>query len=287
VARVFARLDLDSGPMPDPKRERQRQNREAARAAQLEAARQAKKKQSAIRVAVVAALAVGLAVLAAALFGGGDDKDKTAAGDSTTTSGSGPTTTTVDPAVLAKVQCNDTKPPDNPNRPTFKEPPPMTIDPAKRYTATMETSCGKITIDLDPKAAPKTVNSFVFLARQKYFDGLTFHRVVKDFVIQGGDPEGTGSGGPGYEFEDELPQAGYKIGSLAMANSGANTNGSQFFIITGNEGAQLPSKYNLFGQVTSGVEVAQKMETFAQDPPDPNGKPSRTLYILSVTIAES
>ena len=287
MARVFARLVLDSGLMPDPKRERQRQNREAGRAAQLEAARQAKKKQSAIRVAVVAAMAVGLAVLAAALFGGGDDKDNTAAGDSTTTSASGPTTTTVDPAVLAKVQCNDTKPPDNPNRPTFKEPPPMTIDPAKKYTATMETSCGKITIDLDPKAAPKTVNSFVFLAKQKYFDGLTFHRVVKDFVIQGGDPQGTGSGGPGYEFEDELPQAGYKIGSLAMANSGANTNGSQFFIITGNEGAQLPSKYNLFGQVTSGVEVAQKMETFAQDPPDPNGKPSRTLYILSVTIAES
>lgn len=287
MARVFSRLVLDSGLMPDPKRERQRQNREAGRAAQLEAARQAKKKQSAIRVAVVAAMAVGLAVLAAALFGGGDDKDNTAAGDSTTTSASGPTTTTVDPAVLAKVQCNDTKPPDNPNRPTFKEPPPMTIDPAKKYTATMETSCGKITIDLDPKAAPKTVNSFVFLAKQKYFDGLTFHRVVKDFVIQGGDPQGTGSGGPGYEFEDELPQAGYKIGSLAMANSGANTNGSQFFIITGNEGAQLPSKYNLFGQVTSGVEVAQKMETFAQDPPDPNGKPSRTLYILSVTIAES
>jgi cyclophilin family peptidyl-prolyl cis-trans isomerase len=286
VAHVFSLLVLDSGPMPDPKRERQRQNREAARAAQLEAARQAKKKQSAIRVAVVAALAVGLAVLAAALFGGGDDKDKTAAGDSTTTSGSGPTTTTVDPAVLAKVQCNDTKPPDNPNRPTFKEPPPMTIDAAKKYTATMETSCGKIEIDLDPKAAPKTVNSFVFLAKQKFFDGLTFHRVVKDFVIQGGDPQGTGSGGPGYEFEDELPQAGYKIGSLAMANSGANTNGSQFFIITGNEGAQLPSKYNLFGQVTSGVEVAQKLETFAQDPPDPNGKPSRTLYILKVTIAE-
>jgi cyclophilin family peptidyl-prolyl cis-trans isomerase len=287
VAPLLALLDLDSGPMPDPKRERQRQNREAGRAAQLEAARQAKKKQSAIRVAVVAAMAVGLAVLGAALFSGGDEKDDAAAGDSTTTS-SGPaaTTTTVDPAVLAKVQCNDTKPPDNPNRPTFKEPPPMTIDAAKKYTATMETSCGKIEIDLDPKAAPKTVNSFVFLAKQKYFDGLTFHRVVKDFVIQGGDPQGTGSGGPGYEFEDELPQAGYQIGSLAMANSGANTNGSQFFIITGNEGAQLPSKYNLFGQVTSGVEVAQKLETFAQDPPDPNGKPSRTLYILKVTITE-
>ncbi|MGH9010803.1 MAG: peptidylprolyl isomerase [Acidimicrobiia bacterium] len=271
--------------MPDPKRERQRQNREAARAAQLEAARQAKKKQSAIRVAVMAGLAIVLAVLAAALFGGKDDKT-TSASDTTTTSGPATTTTTVDPAVLARVQCNDTKPPDNPNRPTFKEPPPMTIDPAKKYTATMETSCGKITIDLDPEGAPKTVNSFVFLAKQKYFDGLTFHRVVKDFVIQGGDPEGTGSGGPGYEFEDELPQDGYKIGSLAMANSGANTNGSQFFIVTGNEGAQLPSKYNHFGIVTSGIEVAQELETFAQDPPDPQGKPSRTLYILSVTITE-
>jgi cyclophilin family peptidyl-prolyl cis-trans isomerase len=273
--------------MPDPKRERQRQNREAARQAQLEAARQAKKKQSAIRLAVIAGLAVVLAVLAAALFGGGDDKKTTAAGDTTTTS-SGPatTTTTVDPAMLAKVQCNDTKPPDNPNRPTFQEPPPMTIDAAKKYTATMDTSCGKITIDLDPKGAPKTVNSFVFLANKKYFDGLTFHRVVKDFVIQGGDPQGTGQGGPGYEFEDELPQDGYKIGSLAMANSGPNTNGSQFFIVTGNEGAQLPSKYNRFGLVTSGIEVAQKLETFAQDPPDPNGKPSRPLYIFSVTIKE-
>jgi len=273
--------------MPDPKRERQRQNREAARAAQLEAARQAKKKQSAIRLAVVAGLAVILAVLAAALFAGGDDKENTAAGDSTTTS-SGPstTTTTVDPAVLAKVQCNDTKPPENPNRPTFTEPPPMTIDTAKNYTATIETSCGTITADLDPKAAPKTVNSFVFLADKKYFDGLTFHRVVKDFVIQGGDPQGTGQGGPGYEFEDELPPDGYKIGSLAMANSGPNTNGSQFFIVTGNEGAQLPSKYNRFGIVTGGIEVAQKLETFAQDPPDPNGKPSRPLYIFSVTIKE-
>jgi cyclophilin family peptidyl-prolyl cis-trans isomerase len=272
--------------MPDPKRERQRQNREAARAAQLEAARHARKKQSAIRLGVVAGLAIVLAVLAAALFGGKDDKKTTAASESTTTSGPSTTTTTVNPAVLAAVKCNDTKPPENPNRPTFKEPPPMTIDQAKKYAATLETSCGKITVELDPKAAPKTVNSFVFLAKQKYFDGLTFHRVVKDFVIQGGDPQGTGSGGPGYEFEDELPQEGYKIGSLAMANSGPNTNGSQFFIITGNEGAQLPSKYNLFGMVTSGIEAAQKLETFAQDPPDPQGKPSRPLYILSITIKE-
>jgi cyclophilin family peptidyl-prolyl cis-trans isomerase len=249
--------------MPDPKRERQRQNREAARAAQLEAARQAKKKQSTIRMAVIAVLAVGLAVLAAALFGGKDKKETTAAGDT-------------------GVQCTDTKPPENPNRPTFKEPPPMTIDPAKKYTATIDTSCGEITVELDPKVAPKTVNSFVFLANQKFFDGLTFHRVVKDFVIQGGDPEGTGSGGPGYEFEDELPQDGYQIGSLAMANSGPNTNGSQFFIVTGQNGAQLPNKYNRFGIVTKGLDVAQKLESFSTG----DGPPSRPLYILSVTITE-
>ena len=269
--------------MPDPKRERQRQNREAARAAQLEAARQAKKKQSAIRMAVVAGLAIVLAVLAAALFGGGDKKDTTAA-DPTTTTG-GVTTTTVDQAALATVQCNDTKPPDNPNRPTFKEPPPMTIDAYKKYTATIDTSCGKITVELDPKAAPKTVNSFVFLAKQKYFDGLTWHRVVKDFVIQGGDPQGKGTGGPGYEFEDELPQGTnvYLPGALAMANSGPNTNGSQFFIVTGNGGLRLTNSYNLFGKVTEGLIVAQKLESFSTG----DGPPSRPLYILSVTIKEA
>jgi cyclophilin family peptidyl-prolyl cis-trans isomerase len=268
--------------MPDPKRERQRQNREAARAAQLEAARQAKKKQSAIRAGVVVAMAIVLAVLFAFLFGGKGDKKKTAAESTTTTAG--PTTTTVDPAVLARVQCNDTKPPDNPNRPTFKEAPPMTVDPAKKYSATIDTSCGKITVDLDPKAAPKTVNSFVFLAEKKFFDGLTWHRVVKDFVIQGGDPQGTGSGGPGYEFEDELPQGTnvYKPGVLAMANSGPNTNGSQFFIVTGNGGLRLTNNYSVFGKVTGGLDVAQKLESFSTG----DGPPSRPIYILSVTVKE-
>ena len=270
--------------MPDPKRERKRQNREAGRQAQLEAARQAKKKQSAIRFGVLIGLAVVLAVLAAALFGGGDDTESTAA-DQTTSTTAGETTSTTENPALAAIECNDTKPPDNPNRPTFSEPPKMEIDPAKKYTATIDTSCGKITIDLDAKNAPKTVNNFVFLARNKFYDGLTFHRVVKDFVIQGGDPEGTGSGGPGYQFEDELPQDGppyYKIGSLAMANSGPNTNGSQFFIVTGNEGTQLPNKYSRFGMVTSGLEVAQKMESFAQ----PDQKPSRPLYIFDIEIKE-
>ena len=276
--------------MPDPKRERQRQNREAARAAQLEAAKQQRKRQSLIRGTVGFVLIIGLFVLFAALHSSGGGKKSNAGSASSTTASSGPsTTTTVNPAIAA-VQCNDTKPPDNPNRPTFTAAPAMTIDPAKKYTATIETSCGKITADLDAKAAPKTVNNFVFLANKKFFDGLTWHRVVKDFVIQGGDPQGTGAGGPGYQFEDELPKDGppyYKLGSLAMANSGANTNGSQFFIVTGENGTQLPASYSRFGMVTGGLEVAQKLESFAQNPPDPNGKPSRPLYILSITIAVS
>jgi cyclophilin family peptidyl-prolyl cis-trans isomerase len=163
----------------------------------------------------------------------------------------------------------------------------MTIDPAKKYTVVFETSCGKITADLDPKGAPKTTNNFVFLAQKHFFDGLTWHLVVSGFVIQGGDPQGTGSGGPGYQFEDELPQDGYKLGSLAMANSGANTNGSQFFVVTGPQGTSLPNSYSRFGMVTGGLDVAQKLESFATNPPDPSGKPSRPLYILSVTVTAS
>jgi cyclophilin family peptidyl-prolyl cis-trans isomerase len=265
--------------MPDPKRERQRQNRLQGRAAQLEAAKQAKRKQSMIRGGVGIVLIVGLFALAAAVLGR-DDK-KSSSSSSSSSSSTSATTATTENAALAAVQCNDTKPPDNPNRPTFTTAPPMSIDPAKKYTATIETSCGKITVDLDAKAAPKTVNNFVFLANKKFYDGLTWHRVVKDFVIQGGDPEGTGSGGPGYQFEDELPTDGYKLGSLAMANSGPNTNGSQFFIVTGQNGTTLDNKYSRFGIVTSGLEVAQKLESFA----DESQKPTRPLYILSITIA--
>ena len=268
--------------MPDPKRERQRQNRQAGRAAQLEAAKQARRKQSTIRAVVGLVLIVGLAALGAAVLGRDDKKPKASSGSTTTTTAAAASSTTENPA-LAAVKCNDTKPADNPNRPTFTTAPPMSIDPAKKYTATIETSCGKITADLDAKGAPKTVNNFVFLAQKKFFDGLTWHRVVKGFVIQGGDPQGTGSGGPGYQFEDELPQDGYKLGSLAMANSGANTNGSQFFIVTGPDGTQLPNKYSRFGMVTGGLEVAQKLESFA----DENQKPTRPLYILSITIAVS
>ena len=121
---------------------------------------------------------------------------------------------------------------------TFEQPPPMCIDETKSYTAEIETNVGSMTVELDATKAPNTVNNFVVLARYHYFDGIVCHRAIPGFVVQCGDPDGTGSGGPGYEFGDELPGEGeYVIGSLAMANSGPNTNGSQFFIITGDDRA--------------------------------------------------
>ena len=129
------------------------------------------------------------------------------------------------------------------------------IDPAKRYQATITTDRGDIVIDLDPSRAPATVNNFVFLAREGFYDGLTFHRVVDDFVIQGGCPEGSGRGGPGYRFNDEPVNGEYVAGAVAMANSGPNTNGSQFFICTVDDRAKLAKSYNLFGQVASGMDI--------------------------------
>ena len=166
----------------------------------------------------------------------------------------------------------------------FDGPPPMCIDPNKRYTAEMVTSKGTMTIALDPMAAPKTVNNFVSLARYHYFDGITFHRVIPGFVLQGGDPQGTGLGGPGYRFDDELPKPGrYELGSLAMANAGPDTNGSQFFIISGPQGKQLPPKYSLFGKVVSGVDVIAAINAIGTS----SGTPKERVVIESVTIAEA
>ncbi len=161
----------------------------------------------------------------------------------------------------------------------------MSVDPAKRYTATMETSLGTLVIALDPVAAPKTVNNFVFLAREGYYDGVIFHRIIKGFVCQGGDPTGTGRGGPGYKFEDELPASGrYEVGSLAMANAGQNTNGSQFFVISGADGARLPAQYSLFGKVVKGLDVVEAMQSV---PTGSGDKPKDDVVIKSVTIAET
>ena len=160
----------------------------------------------------------------------------------------------------------------------------MCIDPERRYTATMVTSKGTMTIALDPAGAPRTVNNFVVLARYHYFDGIVFHRIIPGFVIQGGDPEGSGRGGPGYRFEDELPRAGrYEVGSLAMANAGPNTNGSQFFIISGPDGARLPLSYSLFGKVVSGLDVVAALDAVGTPG---QGRPKEKVVIESVTIIE-
>ncbi|MBC8363578.1 MAG: peptidylprolyl isomerase [Actinobacteria bacterium] len=160
----------------------------------------------------------------------------------------------------------------------------MEIDSDRSYSAEMVTSLGSMTIHLDPVRAPRTVNSFVFLARQGFFDGVIFHRVIDGFVVQGGDPTGTGRGGPGYRFADELPQPGrYELGSLVMANAGPDTNGSQFFIITGPSGVGLPPQYSLFGKVVKGFEVADAMQKVAVGPGD---RPVEDVVIESVTISE-
>ncbi|MEK7295557.1 MAG: peptidylprolyl isomerase, partial [Actinomycetota bacterium] len=138
---------------------------------------------------------------------------------------------------------------------SFEKAPPTCIDATRSYSAVVTTNKGDFTIVLDAIKAPLAVNSFVTLARYHFFDGTTCHRAILDFVVQCGDPTATGSGGPGYQFADELPGDGqYRVGSIAMANSGADTNGSQFFVITGSQGTTLPPNYTLFGQVTEGLD---------------------------------
>jgi peptidylprolyl isomerase len=170
-------------------------------------------------------------------------------------------------------------------RQEFDGAPPMVIDPSKRYTATLDTTLGEMTIALDAAAAPATVNNFVFLSRYHYYDGVIFHRIIKGFMCQGGDPTGTGRGGPGYKFADELPKPGrYEIGSVAMANAGPNTNGSQFFIVSGPSGVGLPPQYSLFGKVVKGLEIVAAMEAVDTDRGD---RPKNDVVINSVTITES
>jgi len=171
----------------------------------------------------------------------------------------------------------------SPQQRKFDQEPPMVIDAGKRYVATMDTSHGTMVFALNPLAAPKTVNSFVFLARYHYFDGIVFHRIIPGFVLQGGDPTGTGTGGPGYKFADELPEAGkYQVGSLAMANAGPDTNGSQFFVISGPDGVRLPPLYSLFGEAVSGLDVVEKVNGVGTR----SGAPKERVVIERVTIEE-
>jgi cyclophilin family peptidyl-prolyl cis-trans isomerase len=162
----------------------------------------------------------------------------------------------------------------------------MEIDGAKKYTATIDTNLGTMTADLFVADAPNTVNNFVFLARQGYYDGVTFHRVIPNFMVQTGDPTGTGTGGPGYRFNDEKVTRKYERGTLAMANAGPNTNGSQFFIV--HQDYPLPPNYTIFGKLTSGLETLDKIATTQTGPGQGGPDTPRTpITINSVTINES
>lgn len=173
---------------------------------------------------------------------------------------------------------------------TYKKPPKMTIDSKKTYTATVKTSCGTIVFRLDQKLAPNTVNSFVFLAGKHFFDGLIFHRIHKDFVIQGGDPTGSGSGGPGYKTVDAPPEGSkYPVGVVAMAKGGdepAGSSGSQFFIVIGQEAA-LPADYAIIGKVMKGQDVAEKIGALPIEGGATDGRPAQTVYINKITIKVS
>jgi cyclophilin family peptidyl-prolyl cis-trans isomerase len=173
---------------------------------------------------------------------------------------------TSSPGSGAAVSCTTTQftsplqPKDAPaDKHAYASAPAMQIDSSKLYKATISTQRGDIVLCLQPGIAPNTVNNFVVLARNKFYDGLTFHRVVPGFVIQGGDPQGNGAGGPGYQFADEPVHGDYTPGCVAMANAGPGTNGSQFFICIADD-TKLPKQYSLFGKVIQGLDVAQKIQ---------------------------
>ncbi len=163
--------------------------------------------------------------------------------------------------------------------------PSFTIDAANAYRAVIRTGQGDITVELLADRAPSTVNNFVFLAREGFYDGVIFHRVIEGFMIQGGDPTGTGTGGPGFRFRDELEAArelGYRRGTLAMANAGPNTNGSQFFIV--HRDAQLPPAYSVFGRTVEGLEVVDAIATTSTDARD---HPYEDMVIRTIEITET
>jgi peptidylprolyl isomerase/peptidyl-prolyl cis-trans isomerase B (cyclophilin B) len=271
------------------KRQRQRDSRQ-----RLAAIQQARKRKDQRKKIIVVVFTAVLLVLGVSVFVSSGNGGQPVASTNTSTS-----VATRKPVTLTSVPPGatingDTPCPDpngkSPRTLTFAKPPPMCISPSRTYTAEIQTTKGKITIALDSKGAPKTVNNFVVLARYHFYDGIPFHRIIPGFVVQGGDPQATGSGGPGYKFDDELPKAGaYKVGSVAMANSGPNTNGSQFFIITGDAGVSLPPQYSLFGTVTEGMDVVKAIEAVGtpETASDPGGEPTEVVTISSVNIKET
>ena len=286
--------------MGTAKRERKKMNREMGRQAQQVAAKRQKTTKTTIRI--VGAIVIILALFFGIAFLTDDDEKSTDtaapvstavdAYASTTVAGDASTTVPGDTATPSDFVYGTTECPPVEGAATqtqeFSDSFALCIDPTKTYTAVVKTNMGTYSAVLDAAKAPGTVNNFVSLARNKYFDGTTCHRAIPGFMIQCGDPTATGSGGPGYKFADELPASGeYKIGSLAMANSGPNTNGSQFFVISGDQGVSLPPSYTLFGQVTEGLDTTVVALDAAGNPSSNGVPPLKEITIESITITES
>jgi len=272
--------------VPSDKRARQRAGREQRLAQEA----QAKKRRKQIRNVIVIAVIAGLVILIVFLTSSNSPKSKSTSPSTTTT--------TVGTSANAKAQAAANKvavaagcpasTSTRVNTQKYAAAPAMTIDASKSYTATVVTTAGTFTIDLDAKTAPITVNNFVFLADKGYYQCVIFHRVIPTFMDQSGDPTGTGTGGPGYTIADEYPPKAanaadqYPLGSVAMANTGSpNTGGSQFFIVAGPEGESLPNSYSLFGQVSTGMNVVDKINAQGSTAGVP---PDVTQRIISVTI---
>ena len=170
----------------------------------------------------------------------------------------------------------------------WPSPPQMAVDPNKDYTAVIDTTAGGFTVRLLPKDAPLAVNNFVFLAREGFYSNLKIHRIIKNFMFQTGDPLGNGTGGPGYRFADEKVTRDYKPGTVAMANAGPNTNGSQFFVCLADLSTRLPKNYTIFGEVISGMDVVMKLgdTPVTRSPSGEASQPTTDVRMLSVTIQE-
>jgi cyclophilin family peptidyl-prolyl cis-trans isomerase len=278
--------------VPSDKRARQK----AGRQERLEQERKAAKRRSQIRrgviIGVIAVVVVGSVYLIT--------KNHSSKSTTTTTTSAATSTTGAngsDAALQAKADAIavaagcPAKTSTRVNNLSWTSAPAMTIDTTKTYVATVVTTAGTFTINLDAAAAPQNVNNFVFLAQKGFYHCAIFHRVIPDFMDQTGDPTGTGTGGPGYTIADELPATAspqYPIGAVAMANTGAaHTGGSQFFIVTGPEGESLPNSYSLFGQVPSSSMAVPKLINQEGSTANNGVPPKVTQRILSIAISSS
>ncbi len=279
--------------MPESRRRtRDRNLAKHAAKRQLERMRAARRRRIAFWAATVAAVLALSFVGSFFVFkgGGGNAASSTPTGPSASVKpGTQTGTVTPTPPTTSQVACGGSAPADaDAPKPQYAGPPPNRIDAAKTYVATIRTSCGEIVVRLNAKRAPDTVNSFVFLARKRFFDGMRFGRVVASTdLIQAGSPFGTTEGGPGYQFDDELNgKITYTPGTVAMANRGPNTNGSQFFVITGPQGTNLDGSpnYAIFGRVVKGLDVAKRINALV--PASGDGAPTKNVYVESIRITQ-